>query len=120
MSLGSCCTISHSLGMNKAADPVTVTSNVDGADVYINGKFVGTTPYTHWETKANVRNIVVKANGYHTQKQKTQRSTKAGAYWNFLPYPLFNWIWGFFLDRSNGTGRKYKQDSYHFQLQRKY
>ena len=50
---------------------------------------------------------------------KTKRKNKSGIYWNFFPYPLYNWIWGYFLDRNNGTGVRYTQDYYYFNLQKK-
>ena len=101
------------------AKPLTVESSVEGAQVYIKGEMVGHTPYTHWGKRANVKKITVKKYGYKNLTMKTKRKNKSGIYWNFYPFPIFNWIWGYFLDRNNGTGVIYTQDYYYFDLQRK-
>lgn len=102
------------------AKPLAIESSVPSAEVYIKGKFVGRTPYTHWGKRANVKKITVKADGYKDKTIKTKRKNKAGIYWNLFPYPGWNWIWGYFLDRSNGTGVRYTQDYYYFDLEKKY
>ena len=101
------------------AKPLTIESSVVGAQVFIKGELVGHTPYTHWGKRANVKKITVKEPGYKDMTLKTKRKNKSGIYWNFFPYPLYNWIWGYFLDRSNGTGVRYTQDYYYFNLQKK-
>lgn len=100
------------------ATPLTVESSVQGSQVYIKGELVGHTPYTHWGKRANVKKITVKEPGYKDMTLKTKRKNKSGIYWNFFPYPLYNWIWGYFLDRNNGTGVRYTQDYYYFNLQK--
>lgn len=100
------------------APPLTVESSVQGAQVFIKGELVGHTPYTHWGKRANVKKITVKEPGYKDMTIKTKRKNKSGIYWNFFPYPLYNWIWGYFLDRNNGTGVRYTQDYYYFKLQK--
>lgn len=112
--LTSCCT----LYPVPEAPPLTIESSVPRAEVYIKGKFVGHTPYTHWGERANVKKIKVKAHGYKSKTIKTKRKNRAGIYWNFLPYPGVNWIWGYFLDRSIGTGVRYTQDYYYFDLEK--
>lgn len=101
------------------ASPLTIESSVPGANVYIKGELVGRTPYTHWGKRANVKKIKVSAEGYKDLTLKTKRKNKKGIYWNFFPYPMWNWIWGYFLDRNNGTGVRYEEDYYYFNLQRK-
>lgn len=112
-SLSSCCTTSHWLGMNTADNHLFIDSKTPGSDVYLNGKLVGKTPYRYNGTKANIKKITV-TNGSYSETQKTGRKNKGSIYWNFVPYPMYNWIWGYFLDRGNGTGRKYENNTYYF------
>lgn len=114
-SLSSCCTTSHWLGMNSADNHLFIESKTPGANVYLNGKHVGSTPYQYNGTKANIKKITV-TNGYNSQTQETERKNKGSIYWNFVPYPMYNWIWGYFLDRGNGTGRKYTEHYYYFDI----
>ena len=115
LSLSSCCTTSHWLGLNKANNTLYIDSKTPGSDVYLNNKLVGKTPYTYYGKKANIKRITV-TNNYTSETQKTLRKNKGSIYWNFLPYPGWNWIWGYFLDKGTGTGRKYKTNTYYFNI----
>lgn len=115
LSLTSCCTVFP--GTEKAK-PLSIDSSADSAQVFIKGKLVGHTPYTHWGERANVKKITVKKVGYKDMTLKTKRKNKNKIYWNFFPYPGWNWIWGYFLDRNNGTGVRYTQDYYFFDLEK--
>lgn len=113
--LSSCCTTSDMLGMNSADNHLFIDSKTPGSKVYLNGKLVGQTPYSYYGTKANIKKITV-TNNYATETQKTERKNKGSIYWNFVPWPLYNWIWGYFLDYGNGTGRKYKSNTFYFNI----
>ena len=97
---------------------LTITSNVSDAEVYLNGDYVGITPYSHFGNECDVKRIKVCKAGY---KSKTirPRELKSTVYWNFVPYPLWNWIWGYFLDRSMSKCWRYKDDHFNFELTEK-
>lgn len=113
--LSSCGTLFCS---QKEVPALTITSSVPNSDVYLNGKYVGQTPYSHFGDKVDVKKITVKKDGYKSQSVKP-RKLKGWAYVNFVPYPLYNWIWGYFLDRSKSKCWKYKNDVFHFELEEK-
>ena len=96
---------------------LTITSIPTNSDVYLNGKYEGKTPYSHFGEKVDVKKITVKSSGYKSQTQKA-RKLKAWAYVNFIPYPFYNWIWGYFLDRSQSKCWKYRNDVFHFYLEK--
>ena len=100
----------------KEVPALTITSSIPNSDVYLNGRYVGQTPYSHFGDKVDVKKITVKKAGYKAQTQKA-RKLSGWAYVNFVPYPLYNWIWGYFLDRSNSKCWRYKKDVFHFQLE---
>ena len=105
------------LNVNKPVPALTITSSVPDCDVYINGKLVGQTPYSHFSDKVDVKKITVKKEGYKT-KSLTPRKLKATPYWNFFPWPGGNWIWGYFLDRSKSKCWKYISDSFYFYMEK--
>lgn len=113
--LSSCGTVFCSQGEVPA---LTITSNIQNAEVYINGKYVGITPYSHFGEKCDVKKITIKKDGYKNQSVKP-RKLKGWAYVNFVPWPMWNWIWGYFLDRSKSKCWKYKNDTFNFQMERK-
>ena len=117
LTFSSCATI---FCTKKDVPALTITSNVPDADVYINGKYVGKTPYSHFGDgkKCDAKKIMVKKEGYKSQTEKP-RKLSGWAYVNFIPWPLYNWIWGYFLDRSKTKCWKYKQDVYYFELEEK-
>lgn len=114
LKLSSCCTL---FCAKSEVPAITVTSNPSNADVYLNGKYVGKTPYSHFGDKVDVKKITVKKDGYETQKLKP-RKLNGWAYVNFFPYPVYNWIWGYFLDRSQSKCWKYKNDVFNFNLEK--
>ena len=97
---------------------LTITSNVPDAEVYLNGKYVGTTPYNHFGDKCDVKKITVRKEGFKDQSINPRKLSK-WAYANFIPYPLANCIWGYFLDRSKSKCWTYKSDTFDFQLERR-
>lgn len=111
--LSSCCTLCYPFEMEPPA--LTITSSVPNADVYLNGKYVGKTPYSHFGDKVDVKEITVKKEGYKTQS-RNPRKLKGIAYLNFIPYPLVNWIWGYFYDRKQSKCWEYTDDVFHFYL----
>ena len=108
----------YTLFPGPEAKPLSIESSVDDAQVFIKGKLVGYTPYTHWGERADVKKITVKKAGYKDMTLKTERKNKKGIYWHFFPYPGWNWIWCYFLDRNNGTGVRYTKDYYFFDLEK--
>ena len=118
-SLSILCSSCGTLFCSKGEVPaLTITSSVPDAEVYLNGKYVGKTPYSHFGETVNVKKITVKKDGYKSQSQKP-RKLKGWAYANFVPWPMWNWIWGYFLDRSKSKCWKYKSDVFHFELEEK-
>lgn len=129
--LSSCCTVRFNgwkILEKETAVPLAVDANVDGALVYMNGKYMGKTPYTHWGEKAKIRKITVKKDGYVTLSQRTKRRLDPNIFCNLspvmcyyiLPYCLNpGWIWGGLLDLATGAGySNYKKDFYYFELKR--
>lgn len=129
--LSSCCTVGFSgwdFIEKETATPLVVDANVDGASVYMNGKYVGKTPYTHWGEKAKIRKITVKKEGYIASSQRTKRRLNPYIFLNLSPAMCYyvipycinpGWIWGGFLDLATGAGySNYKKDFYYFELTR--
>ena len=112
--LSSCCTL---FCIEKEVPALTIESSVPSADVYINGSYYGKTPVSYFSDKVDVKKITVKKEGYKTQSIDP-RKLNGWAYMNFLPYPLYNWIWGYFLDRSQSKCWKYEKDVFYFKLER--
>ena len=79
---------------------------------------MGTTPYNHFGDKCDVKKITVRKEGFKDQSINPRKLSK-WAYANFIPYPLANWIWGYFLDRSKSKCWTYKSDTFDFQLERR-
>ena len=105
----------------QSADEVpalTILSSVPEADVYLNGKYVGKTPYSHFGDKVDVRKITVKKDGYKSKSIKP-RKLDQWAYVNFVPWPMWNWIWGYFVDRCQTKCWRYKKDVFYFDLKEK-
>ena len=101
--------------VEKEVPALTITSSVPNAEVYLNGRYVGQTPYSHFGEKVNVKKIAVKKDGYESQSIKPRKLT-GWAYINFLP--TCTWIWGYFVDRSQSKCWKYKSDVFHFELEK--
>ena len=66
-----------------------VRSSVPNSEVYINGIYVGQTPYSHYGRRVNVRTIKVKKVGYKTQRQRA-REFSPTAFFDYYTSPLFN------------------------------
>lgn len=95
---------------------LTITSSVPYSEVYLNGKFVGYTPYSHFGDKVDVKKITVKKAGYKTATQKARKLDKL-IYWNFFPSATF--IYGYFIDLCNDNRFYYPKDTFHFVLEKK-
>lgn len=89
---------------------VTVTSDVDGADVFIGSKYVGKTPLSY-ETKKTEMTITVQKKGYAPQEIFTNRSIK-GVVWLDC---LAGGIPGI-VDLCSGKYYKYKETDYFVSL----
>jgi hypothetical protein len=110
--LSSCCTL---FCAKTEAPALTITSTPSNAYVYLNKKYVGKTPYNHFGDEVDVKKIAVKKPGYESQIIKP-RKLNGWAYVNFfIPY---NFILGYFLDRSQSKCWKYKNDVFHFNLKK--
>ena len=94
---------------------LTITSSVPNADVYLNGRYVGQTPYSHFGDKVEVKIIMVKKEGYKPAKQQARKLDK-NIYWNF--FPSYTFIWGYFVDFFNDDSYYYPNDSFHFVLEK--
>lgn len=117
--LSSCGSIMTCLKERERAPALTITSNVPDADVYINGKYVGKTPYSHFGESnfCDVKKIKVCKDGYKSES-KNPRKLNGWAYVNFVPYPLWNWIWGYFYDtRKKSKCWEYKNTVFNFNLE---
>ena len=100
---------------SREVPALTITSSVPDAEVYLNGKYVGKTPYSHFGDKVNVKKIMVKKDGYKPAKQKARKLDK-NVYLNFLPSITF--IWGFFVDLYCESLYYYPKDVFHFILEK--
>lgn len=128
----SCCSVGYNVYCefeDRVATPLVVDANVPRSSVYLNGKYVGVTPYTYWGDKADIKKISVKSTGYMPLTQRTKRKFDPVFLWNFSPLcfyyivPFFNpaWIWGSIVDLANKQVYKdYKQDFYYFELKKGY
>lgn len=114
LSLTSCATI---MCTQAEVPALTINSTPSGAEVYLNGRFVGNTPYSHFGTEADVKKITVKKAGYESQSLKP-RKLNGWAYVNFLPWPMYNFIWGYFVDRAQAKCWSYTQDVFYFNLKK--
>lgn len=94
---------------------LTITSSVPNADVYINGKYVGTTPYSHFSDRYDVKKITVKKYGYKSQTQKPRKISN-WTYCNWIP--LYTFLWGFIVDLNTNHCYHYKSDTFHFELEK--
>ena len=100
----------------KSVPALTITSSPSRAEVYLNGNYVGLTPYSHFGDKVDINKITIRKSGYKEQSEKP-RKLSGWAYVNFVPYPFYNWIWGYFVDRKQSKCWSYKKDVFHFRLE---
>lgn len=115
--ISSCCTLCDCMGLSNKDNSLSIESSVPDAEVYINGSYVGRTPYQHKGTKANVKRITVKKEGYKDQTVKVKKKDKGSIYWNF--FPSWTFIYGYFVDKATGCGTKYKEHYYQFNMEPK-
>lgn len=118
VSSSSCATMTRwfdSSEKNKKMYTVTIRSKTPGLMVYTteNGidYFQGTTPCRIYSDKCKIKYVTVR-NGDVYQTVKLGTKPRISSYWNFVPYPMYNWIWGFFLDQGTGRGKTYGQKEY--------
>lgn len=89
---------------------VTVTSDVDGADVFIGSKYVGKTPFSY-ETKNTKMTITVQKEGYEPQEIFTNRSIKTIVWLDCLAGGIPGLV-----DLCSGKYYKYKETDYFVSL----
>lgn len=89
---------------------VTVTSDVDGADVFIGSKYVGKTPFSY-ETKKTKMTITVQKEGYEPQEILTNRSIKPIVWLDCLAGGIPG-----IVDLCSGKYYKYKETDYFVSL----
>ena len=70
LALSSCCTL---FCPKTEAPALTITSSPSNANVYLNKKYVGKTPYNHFGDKVDVKKITVEKTGYESQKIKPRK-----------------------------------------------
>jgi len=108
--LSSCATI-----FSKSKDKVTFKSEPSGADVYIDGDKVGTTPFTK-EFKRSTFNkhyITIKKDGFDSQKFQLKKTVSGVALFNCTSFLS----WG--TDALTGHLLEYQPHSYFIDLKRK-
>lgn len=106
MALSSCATL-----LSKK-QTVTVTSDVEGAQVYKGTEYVGTTPLT-FQTKSAKSTFTLIKDGYEPQTVYTDVDIRWNTMWNW-----FNcWI-GWFVDLGVGSTQKYGQTNYYVPLKK--
>lgn len=89
---------------------VTVTSDVDGADVFVGSKYVGKTPFSY-ETKKTKMTITVQKEGYEPQEILTNRSIKPIVWLDCLAGGIPG-----IVDLCSGKYYKYKETDYFVSL----
>lgn len=122
ISLSSCATVNRwfdSTQKNKRMYTVKITSKTPGLMVFTTEKgverYVGTTPCYIYSDRAKIKYVTVKRGDiYQTVPLKTR--PRPSSYWNFAPWPMYNWIWGFFLDQATGRGKEYSQKEYYIEM----
>ena len=104
---------------NRRMYTVRIDSRTKGLPVYYADKdrdrYVGSTPCTIYSDRCKIKYVTVR-NGDVYQTIKLKSKPRTSSYWNFVPYPLYNWIWGFFLDQGTGRGKTYGQKDYYVDM----
>ena len=99
-----------------------VISSVPDSEVYINGIYVGQTPYSHYGRRVNVKTIKVKKDGYKTQRQRA-REFSPTAFLDYYTSPLLNPLMEFAELPTEQHCRSicwvYKADVFYFKLKKK-
>ncbi|MBK7103840.1 MAG: PEGA domain-containing protein [Ignavibacteriae bacterium] len=104
--LTSCATIA-----TGTSQLVTITSNVEGADVKLDGVSVGKTPFTG-EIKKNGKLITIEMEGYKTH-QIALSTTMEGMFWGNI---IIGGTLGSITDFATGAAYKYSPASYQVEL----
>ncbi len=90
---------------------VTISCNVDGADVLLDGKIVGKTPFTG-EIKKNGKLITIQMEGYKTHQIALSTSLE-GMFWGNI---IIGGTLGSITDFASGAAYKYSPASYQVEL----
>lgn len=73
--------LAASILLASCSSRTLIQSNPSGAKVYLNGESVGTTPYTHEDTKivGSVTNVKLEKEGYESLNTSFSRNEQADA-----------------------------------------
>ena len=119
LSLSSCATMTRWFDSNEKNHKmytVCIDSKTRGLPVYCiengNERLLGFTPCKVYSDKAMIKYVTVR-NGEEYQMVKLKTKPRKSAYWNFVPWPGYNWSWGFFLDKGTRRGLTYSQKEYY-------
>ncbi len=93
---------------------ININSNISGADVFINNKKVGQTPFSGKVKKSKVMNIRVEKKGYQ-ELARTYESDIDSTFWVNL---LSSGPFGSTTDYSNGSMWKVNEGSIYFNLKK--
>lgn len=91
---------------------MTVNSNVDGADIYLDDNKIGTTPYTG-EVKKNRKTLRVELEGYQTETLALSKSLEPWFWGNII----IGGTIGSITDFATGAAFQYAPASYRVELQ---
>lgn len=116
----SCATMTRwfdSTEKNRGMYTVTIKSKTKGLPVYVTEdgieRKVGNTPCHIYSDKAKIKYVAVK-NGDIYQTVKLKRKDRPSIYWNF--FPMYTWIWGYFVDKGTSRGRMYADKEYYVDM----
>mgnify|MGYP006102809235 CR=1 FL=1 len=90
---------------------VTVGSNVDGADIFLDGVSVGTTPFTG-ELRKGGNNLRIEAQGYESQTVSLSRSLEP-VFWGNI---IIGGTLGSITDFAAGSAYQYQPATYQVEL----
>ena len=107
--LASCVSI-----MKGTKQTVTINSNVDGADVYLEGQRIGETPFVG-KIKKNKEAVTIKKNGYRTHTLSFSKSLEPLFWGNIITGGTL----GSITDFATGAAYTYSPSSYQVELYKK-
>ena len=103
--LSGCATI-----MSGTTQAITIDSQPQGAEVSIDGAYVGVTPLTIKIAKSKKETITIKKDGFRTVSRDMTK--------NFDPVGIINIFWDLSTtDFITGAAMEYEPNSYFFELQ---
>lgn len=104
--LGGCATIA-----TGTSQTISITSNVDGAQLFLDGQLIGTTPF-HGTVKKNKKVITIEKEGYRSEKIVLSK-TLEGAFWGNI---IIGGTVGSITDFASGGAYTYAPATYQIDL----